>query len=108
MHEKRGSPIPRVEAEEVGLRALADLRSWEDLKERADAIIPLADEGDYALTRWRLYALRARALAAMGEEDQAMADADEARRLFERTAQTVEEPDLRAAYEAQGHLLLDA
>ncbi len=107
MYEKRGSPIPRVEAAEVGLRALADLGRWDDLKARADAIIPIADEGDYALTRWRLYALRAKARAALGDEIEAGVDAREAQRLFDRTAETVDDAELRAAYEAQSRRLLD-
>ncbi len=106
MNEKRGSPIPRVESLEVGLRALAKLARWEELRNRADAVIPIADDGDYALLRWRLYALRGKAHAALGHAAQAQSDADEARRLFELTAETVEEPDFRAAYEAQSLPLL--
>jgi hypothetical protein len=92
---------------EVGLRALTRLARWDELRKRADTAIPLADEGDYALIRWRLYALRAKAQAALGDEAEAKSDADQARRLFERTAQTVEEADFRAAYEAQSRPLLD-
>ncbi len=80
---------------------------WDELRSRADEVIPLADEGDYALIRWRLYALRAKAQAALGNAAQAKSDADEARRLFQRTVETVEEADLRAAYEAQSRPLLD-
>jgi class 3 adenylate cyclase/tetratricopeptide (TPR) repeat protein len=72
----------RILALELGLRALAALGRWDELRERADAALAEAEEAGFRTLIWRILGARALARDASGEAGEAARDREAARALL--------------------------
>jgi predicted ATPase/class 3 adenylate cyclase len=95
---KLGLGRARIMAREIGLRALAGLERWEELRSRADAALAEAEAAGFRTRTWRILSARARARAAGGDAAGAREDRGGARALVDEMAARIADPELRAAF----------
>ena len=86
---------------ELELRALGQLGRWQEVLERADAVLADAEAARFRSLLGRLYAVRARAHEATGDSDAAASDRKCAEQLVAELAACIADPALAAAFEKQ-------
>lgn len=102
---KLGLQRGRLVAVELGLRARAGLKRWQDVLDRADAAIRDAEEKGFRTRLWRMLAWRACARDATGNGQGASDDRARARTLLDEMTRRIADPEIRAAFEAESAVL---
>jgi hypothetical protein len=90
----------RIMALEIALRALERLERWDDLQDRANAAVAEAEGTGFRTRLWRMLATRARGRATNGDAGSAAQDRAAARALVDDMASRIEDPELRALFDA--------
>lgn len=88
----------RILGLEIGLRALAGLERWQELRKRADGALIEAEEAGFRTQIWRILASRARARKATGDDAGAAEDREAARALFVEIASRIADPEIRGSF----------
>ena len=88
------------QARDLEARSLDALGRWDEAAERALEALVQIDRVGYRRLSWRLHALRARALAAAGRTAEADSEREKARKILGALAESIPNPEHRAAFEA--------
>ena len=94
--QQRGCLIAR----EWGLHARVGLQRWDEILERADALVQETEQQGFRTRTWRVLVWRAHARAATGDHHGASDDRRAARAVLDQMAGRIADPDLRAAFAA--------